>query len=52
VISLLADVSVVEFRHTRTLYTRTSAHLDLLERTRADRKVARCQQVTSARLTG
>jgi hypothetical protein len=49
-ISLLADVSVVEYRHARTLYT--SAHLDLLERTRADRRVARCQQVTSSRLTG
>jgi hypothetical protein len=51
VISLLADVSVVECRHTHTRTLYTYAHLDLPERTRADRKIARCQQITSSRLT-
>jgi hypothetical protein len=46
VISLLANVIVVECRHTRTLHT--SARLDLSERTRTNHKVARYQQITSS----
>jgi hypothetical protein len=44
VISLLANMIVVDCRHTRTLCT--SARLDLSERTRTTHKVGRCQQIT------